>query len=127
VLRGDAPRSRRLAGNLDVPLTSFVGRDDDVRDVVGLLDRARLVTLAGPGGAGKTRLANTIGRRLTPAGGVWFVPLAPVDADAVPGAVRDVLRARRPRGRSPRTRSWTVSSRRSRTTIRCWCWTTAST
>jgi len=38
-------------------LTSFVGRDRPVREVVTLLERHRLVTVAGPGGAGKTRLA----------------------------------------------------------------------
>jgi predicted ATPase/DNA-binding SARP family transcriptional activator len=92
VLRGELPRSRRSRGNLDVPLTSFVGRDDDVRRVVDLVGRARLVTLVGPGGAGKTRLANAVGRQLTPAGGVWFVPLAPVGADDVPRVVLDLLR-----------------------------------
>ncbi|WP_271220825.1 BTAD domain-containing putative transcriptional regulator [Streptosporangium carneum] len=94
VLRGELPRSRRSHGNLDVPLTSFVGRDDDVRRVVELLGRVRLVTLVGPGGAGKTRLANTVGRRLMPSGGVWSVPLAPVGAADVPRAVLDVLRVR---------------------------------
>ncbi|MEU7001826.1 BTAD domain-containing putative transcriptional regulator [Nonomuraea sp. NPDC046570] len=94
VLRGELPRSRRSHGNLDVPLTSFVGRDDDVRRVVDLFGRVRLVTLVGPGGAGKTRLANTIGRQLTPSGGVWFVPLAPVSADDVPRVVLDLLRVR---------------------------------
>ncbi|TDD69024.1 BTAD domain-containing putative transcriptional regulator [Actinomadura rubrisoli] len=101
VLRGERPRSRRSHGNLDVPLTSFVGRDDDVRHVVELLGRVRLVTLVGPGGAGKTRLANTIGRRLTSSGGVWFLPLAPVSADDVPRAVLDLLRVRE-EGAQPR-------------------------
>ncbi|MEU1510351.1 BTAD domain-containing putative transcriptional regulator [Kitasatospora sp. NPDC005748] len=81
-------------GNLDAPLTSFVGRREDVRRVVGLLDRARLVTLVGPGGSGKTRLAVTAGRQLTPAGGVWLVALAPVGAEDVARAVLDVLRLR---------------------------------
>ncbi|MBB2910653.1 putative ATPase/DNA-binding SARP family transcriptional activator [Streptosporangium becharense] len=94
VLRGELPRSRRSNGNLDIPLTSFVGRDDDVRRVVELLGRVRLVTLVGPAGAGKTRLAGTVGRRLTPSGGVWFVPLAPVGADDVPRVVLDLLRVR---------------------------------
>ncbi|MGV9776920.1 BTAD domain-containing putative transcriptional regulator [Streptosporangium sp. NPDC003464] len=94
VLRGELPRSRRSHGNLEVPLTSFVGRDDDVRRVAGLLGRVRLVTLVGPGGSGKTRLANTIGRQLTPSGGVWSVPLAPVGADEVPRVVLDLLRGR---------------------------------
>ncbi|MDP9868457.1 MULTISPECIES: BTAD domain-containing putative transcriptional regulator [Streptosporangium] len=94
VLRGELPRSRRSHGNLEVPLTSFVGRDDDVRRVAELLGRVRLVTLVGPGGAGKTRLANTVGRQLTPSGGVWSVPLAPVGADEVPRVVLDLLRGR---------------------------------
>ncbi|MFJ2868835.1 AfsR/SARP family transcriptional regulator [Kitasatospora sp. NPDC087314] len=88
------PRRSSLFGNLDAPLTSFVGREDDVRRVVGLLGRARLVTLVGPGGAGKTRLATTGGRRLTPPGGVWFVALAPAGPADVPRAVLDALRAR---------------------------------
>ncbi|MFJ9953476.1 BTAD domain-containing putative transcriptional regulator [Kitasatospora sp. NPDC091207] len=104
VLRGDLPprhRSDRPAagrsrphGNLDAPLTSFVGRRDDLARVVGLLDRARLVTLVGPGGAGKTRLASAGGHRLTPSDGVWFVALAPVGPDGVAGAVLDALRTR---------------------------------
>ncbi|MEU8110510.1 BTAD domain-containing putative transcriptional regulator [Nonomuraea muscovyensis] len=94
VLRGEAPRNRRTHGNLDVPLTSFVGRDDDVRRVVELIGRVRLVTLVGPGGAGKTRLANAVGRELDPSGGVWFVSLAPVAADDVASAVVDLLRER---------------------------------
>ncbi|MFI9330271.1 BTAD domain-containing putative transcriptional regulator [Kitasatospora sp. NPDC052868] len=98
VLRGEIPGPRpdrsKVRGNLDAPLTSFVGREEDVRRVLGLLDTARLVTLVGPGGSGKTRLAVTAGRRLTPAGGVWFAALAPVGADDVPRAVLDVLRMR---------------------------------
>ncbi len=42
---------------LPVPVTSFVGRDEDLAAVTGLLGQARLVTLHGPGGVGKTRLA----------------------------------------------------------------------
>nr|BFE79178.1 hypothetical protein GCM10020093_017790 [Planobispora longispora] len=102
VLRGEAPRPRRPHGNLDVPLTSFVGRDDDVDRVAGLLGRVRLVTLVGPAGAGKTRLASTVGRRLTPSGGVWSVPLAPVGADDVPRVVLDLLRAREGRAGTAR-------------------------
>ncbi|QXJ19690.1 winged helix-turn-helix domain-containing protein [Actinomadura graeca] len=101
VLRGEATRVHRSRGNLDVPLTSFVGRDGDVRRVVGLLGRSRLVTLVGAGGSGKTRLAGTVGRRLAPSGGVWFVPLAPVGADDVPRVVLDLLRARDEGGPGP--------------------------
>src|SRR5580693_5549197 len=61
---GQAPReSLALAGGVHgfVPaLTSFVGRAGPVREVAALLDRGRLVTVTGPGGAGKTRLAGEV-------------------------------------------------------------------
>ncbi|MEV7360690.1 BTAD domain-containing putative transcriptional regulator [Kitasatospora sp. NPDC091276] len=88
------PRRARPPGNLDAPLTSFVGREDDIHRVAELLGRARLVTLVGPGGSGKTRLATTVGRRLTPSGGVWFAALAPAGPADVPRAVLDALRTR---------------------------------
>jgi predicted ATPase/DNA-binding SARP family transcriptional activator len=75
-------------GNLPAQLTSFVGRDDELGRVVKLLAESRLITLTGPGGAGKTRLAVESGARLDAPDGVWFVPLAPVrDALDVPQAV----------------------------------------
>jgi predicted ATPase/DNA-binding SARP family transcriptional activator len=77
------------------PLTSFVGRDEDVTRVLKNLDSARLVTLTGPGGVGKTRLATeACGRLETPA---CFVPLAPVtDPAEVAYAVLDALGIREP-------------------------------
>jgi predicted ATPase/DNA-binding SARP family transcriptional activator len=70
-----APRS-----NLRPQLTSFVGRADELDRIAALLRDERLVTLVGPGGAGKTRLAEESGSRLTGthSGGVWMIPLAPV-------------------------------------------------
>ena len=53
-----------------------MGRDTEVSRVLKNLDSARLVTLTGPGGVGKTRLAAEVSGRL--AGGAWFVELAPV-------------------------------------------------
>src|SRR5205085_10840476 len=53
--RADSGRAR--TGNLPLQLTSFVGRDRELREVIGLAGRHRLVTLTGPGGCGKTRLA----------------------------------------------------------------------
>ncbi|MFI7586054.1 BTAD domain-containing putative transcriptional regulator [Spongisporangium articulatum] len=66
--------------NLRPALTSFVGREDDVRQVRELLRRARLVTLIGPGGSGKTRLSVEAAAGLTERGteGVWQVQFAPV-------------------------------------------------
>ncbi|MEV6732690.1 BTAD domain-containing putative transcriptional regulator [Streptomyces sp. NPDC051364] len=68
-------------GNLRVRLTSFVGREGDIRVIREDLARARLVTLLGPGGAGKTRLSQEAAERAAVAwpDGVWFVELAPVD------------------------------------------------
>ncbi|MBT2211131.1 BTAD domain-containing putative transcriptional regulator [Actinomadura sp. NEAU-AAG7] len=83
-------------GNLRARLTSFIGRDADLGRVDDLLSRARLVTLIGPGGSGKTRLSLESGERL--AGrmpdGAWLVELAPVaDPAEVPAAALGALGA----------------------------------
>ena len=80
---------------LPLPLTSFVGRDEDVHRIGAVLRDGRLVTLVGPGGAGKTRLAIEVGHRWAEGPGaaravendVRLVPLAPVSAGS------DVARA----------------------------------
>ena len=75
-------------------LTSFVGRADAVGEVRGLLGDGRLVTVIGPGGVGKTRLAGEVGRGMADrfADGVWLVELAAVTEPArVPSAVAAVL------------------------------------
>jgi predicted ATPase/DNA-binding CsgD family transcriptional regulator len=77
-----------------VALTSFVGRAADAAAVASLLERDRLVTLTGPGGAGKTRLACELGRQVADrfADGAWLVELAAVrDAAQVPAAVAAAL------------------------------------
>jgi predicted ATPase/DNA-binding SARP family transcriptional activator len=85
-----ADRGREYPGNLPAALTSFIGREDDLTDVRGLLQEHRLVTLTGPGGAGKTRLAVESAQAALdgggpaaaggPAfpGGAWLAELAPV-------------------------------------------------
>ncbi|MGW6928790.1 BTAD domain-containing putative transcriptional regulator [Lentzea sp. NPDC054927] len=80
-LRGElGPRA--AVDRLPVRLTSFVGRDDELAEITGLLGQARLVTLVGPGGAGKTRLATEVAARhpLHAKGRVWFAALAGVRA-----------------------------------------------
>ena len=89
-----APRARRRGRPLPAQLTSFIGRERELREVAGLLERDRLVTLAGPGGSGKTRLAVLVAGRLLPQfdDGVFFVPLAPVrDPQMVPSSIAGVL------------------------------------
>nr|WP_246257012.1 BTAD domain-containing putative transcriptional regulator [Amycolatopsis anabasis] len=100
VLRGELTgpaRAERAAEHLPVRLTSFVGRDDELKLLAELMSGSRLVTLVGPGGAGKTRLAvETAARhRAHERGRVWFVPLAGVrDAGDVPSAVLGALGSR---------------------------------
>src|SRR5216683_1179554 len=92
VVQAPAPASAVRAQS---PLTSFVGRDEDVSRVLKNLRAARLVTLTGPGGVGKTRLATEASGRLDVA--AWFVPLAPVtDPAEVAYAVLDTLGIREP-------------------------------
>jgi predicted ATPase/DNA-binding CsgD family transcriptional regulator/DNA-binding XRE family transcriptional regulator len=75
-------------------LTSFVGRTGPVREVAALLDRGRLVTVTGPGGAGKTRLAGQVAGSVAGrfADGAWLAELAPVrDPALVPAVVAATL------------------------------------
>ncbi|MHB9850710.1 AfsR/SARP family transcriptional regulator [Streptomyces krungchingensis] len=97
----DAPSRARpphpAAGNLRARLTSFVGREADIDAIRGDLAAARLVTLLGPGGAGKTRLSQEAAESVAYAArdGVWLAELAPVDdPEAVPEAVLTAVGAR---------------------------------
>lgn len=76
ILRADAGTAR--ARRWPAPLTNFVGRDDELTQISGLLARSRLVTLTGPGGTGKTRLALEAGARAL--GEAFFVDLSPLSA-----------------------------------------------
>ncbi len=91
---GEAPPAPPPPGNLRAALTSFVGREEELRLIGKRLAEGRLVTLVGPGGSGKTRLANTAAADLVGhyPGGVWLVELASVgDPDDVPRAVLGAL------------------------------------
>lgn len=93
-----------VVDGLPLPRTTFVGRERELGSVEGLLDSHRVVTLTGPGGAGKTRLALETTRRLRERfpDGVWLVELASVAAgDLVPGTVSARLGVPEQPGRSP--------------------------
>ena len=94
---GSAAPAPQTPGNLRARLTSFVGREGDIEAIRGDLAAARLVTLLGPGGAGKTRLSQEAAEtvRCAARDGVWLAELAPVDdPDAVPEAVLTAVGAR---------------------------------
>jgi predicted ATPase/class 3 adenylate cyclase/DNA-binding CsgD family transcriptional regulator len=80
--------------NLPIPLTTFIGRFDEIDTIVRLVLDNRLVTLMGPGGAGKTRLAQQVGAELTESypDGVWWVDLVEVtDPELLPSAISRAL------------------------------------
>ncbi len=97
-------RVSRRPGRPPLPLTSLVGREREITAMLELLrrDGVRLVTLTGPGGAGKTRLALRMAEELADdfAGSVWFVDLASLaDPALVPTAIAGVLGIRETNGR----------------------------
>jgi predicted ATPase/DNA-binding SARP family transcriptional activator len=103
VLRQEVPPAApdQLRHNLPARLTSFVGREEELAGLGKLLDQARLVTLTGPGGAGKTRLAvefaATMAQRF--GDGVWLADLASVgDPDLVAAQVMEALGVRQAGG-----------------------------
>jgi predicted ATPase/class 3 adenylate cyclase len=80
---GEFPALKSLyRSNLPVPATPFLGRERELAEVIDLLtrDAVRLLTLTGPGGTGKTRLALQAAAQASDAfpDGIWWVPLAPL-------------------------------------------------
>jgi predicted ATPase/class 3 adenylate cyclase len=80
--------------NLPQQIDSFIGREDAIGELRGLILQHRLVTLAGPGGVGKSRLAVQLAGEMVDAfaDGIWLIELAPLsDPDLVPRTVAQVL------------------------------------
>jgi len=88
---GEAERAAAAGGVHGFPaaLTSFIGRAGPVAEVAGLVEERRLVTITGPGGTGKTRLAGEVAKQVAGrfADGAWLVELAPVADPAQVAAV----------------------------------------
>ncbi|HEV2460102.1 MAG TPA: hypothetical protein VGS80_17225, partial [Ktedonobacterales bacterium] len=105
-LLADFPPLNALDGNahnLPFELTSFVGRERELAELQALLLARRLLTLTGPGGTGKTRLALHLAADVVEAftDGVWLVELAPLaDPRLVPHTVAAVLGVREQPGRA---------------------------
>jgi predicted ATPase/class 3 adenylate cyclase len=93
-----------VPNNLPVMPTTFVGRDEELAEVEKLIRAARLVTLTGVGGAGKTRLSLQVAATLSEeeefSDGVWFIELATVtDPEMVPAQAADALQLQERPGR----------------------------
>src|ERR1700746_1676783 len=92
VVVSPASRTPGLGGaglhNVPVPLASLVGRSRELEGISETLRRTRLVTLTGPGGVGKTRLATELARRQIGRrrDGIWLVDLTAGRADPDPAA-----------------------------------------
>jgi len=105
-----------LGSQLPLPLTRFVGREPDLARLRELLlsPETRLVTLAGPGGSGKTRLAIETSRSVLQSfrGAVWFVALQDVaDGALLPGAITDAMHLPRSGQSGPLAQAVEVLSR----------------
>jgi len=89
VASSETSSGERIRGSLPLPIDRFVGRDADLEAVATAIGSARLVTLTGVGGVGKSRLALEVATRLAPAypDGAWQCELSPVSAE------RDVAHA----------------------------------
>jgi predicted ATPase/class 3 adenylate cyclase len=95
----------RQPNNLPTQLTSFVGRDRELREAGELLRTTRLLTLTGPGGTGKTRLSLQLAADVAErfADGIWFVALEPVrDPGLIAGTILTTLGLVEAGGRSAR-------------------------
>ena len=91
VRRGDEPAEPAMhrrssvtsTGRVPVPLSPLIGRDAEVVRLIELLDSHRALTLTGPAGAGKTRLAIALATQRTDA--VWYVDFSPIDDPGLVG------------------------------------------
>ncbi len=84
--------------HIPIPLTSFIGREKEVKEVADLLSKSRIVTLTGSGGVGKTRLAIRVIAEVLDLfpDGIWFLDLAPLsDPALIPNTLAGLLGLRK--------------------------------
>ena len=94
--------STAAEAHLPSAVTSFIGRHDEVKQLAAFLEEARLVTVVGEGGAGKTRVAVEAARQTAEGfDGVWFVDLAPVRNDHEVARAAATLLGATPAGDQP--------------------------
>jgi predicted ATPase/class 3 adenylate cyclase/Flp pilus assembly protein TadD len=104
-LKSDFPVLRALdvfPNNLPTQLTSFIGREKEIAEVKQMMKDARLLTLTGAGGTGKTRLSLQVASEILQSfkDGVWFVELAPIsNPELAPNTVANVLHVQEESGR----------------------------
>ncbi len=101
--RASRRRQKAIPSNLPEPLSSFVGRVAELKALRGRLEQDRLLTLTGPAGTGKTRLALELAGRMKShfAEGPWWIDLAPLsDGELIDSAIASGLRIRSDRTRS---------------------------
>jgi len=74
---------KSILNNFPVQTTSFIGREKEIRTIIGLIEEHNIVSLVGTGGCGKTRLACEVVAQLFKEykDGIWFVDLAPVESE----------------------------------------------
>ena len=85
---------KMIPNNLPVQRTSFVGREREIAEVTEAIKQARIVTLTGSGGTGKTRLSLQVASEIVDQfkDGVWLIELAPItDPELVPNTVANIL------------------------------------
>jgi predicted ATPase/class 3 adenylate cyclase len=105
-LQAELPPPRSLSvlpNNLPLQLTTFVGRDEEIAKITKLLGTTRLLTLAGAGGVGKTRLALQVAADVVTEyrDGAWLADLAPItDPELIVRGIAESLGAREEKGRT---------------------------